>query len=65
MVVAQLAERTHPTPEVCSSNPVIGNILHRPFIYYQLNRKDENKDKKKAGIERTIEKILRIVSEIV
>ena len=45
MVVAQLAERSLPTPEVRSSNPVIGKLLYRTFVYCQLNRNDKNKEK--------------------
>ena len=49
VVVAQLVERLHPTPEVRSSNPVIGKkiILN---VCYQLYWKDENKEKE-AGID--------------
>ena len=32
MVVAQLVKRSLPTPEVRSSNPVIGKLLHWTFI---------------------------------
>ena len=32
VVVAQLVERSLPTPEVCGSNPVIGKI----YMYYHL-----------------------------
>ena len=31
--MAQLVERLLPTPEVCGSNPVIGNLLYRTFIW--------------------------------
>ena len=44
VVVAQLAERLHPTPEICSSNPDIGNISN-VFICQLLSRKDENNEK--------------------
>ena len=40
MVVAQLVMRSLHIPKIRGSNPVIGN-----FIFYQLNRKDENKEK--------------------
>ena len=33
------------TPEVRGSNPVIGKLLYRTFLYCQLLRKDENKEK--------------------
>ena len=33
MVVTQLVKRSLPTPEVSSSNPVIGKILYRTFVY--------------------------------
>ena len=47
VVVAQLVERLLPIPEVCGSNPVIGNNLciEHLFIYCQLCLKDENKEK--------------------
>ena len=44
VVVAQLAERSLPTPEIRGSNPDIGNISNI-FICQLLSRKDENKDK--------------------
>ena len=42
VVVAQLVERSLPTPEVRGSNPVIGKI----YMYNQLYGKDENKEKR-------------------
>ena len=45
MVVAQLAERSLPTPEICGSNSNIGNISIVKFICQLLSRKDENKEK--------------------
>ena len=45
MVVAQLAERSLPTPEIRRSNPDIGNELFRMHICQLLSRKDENKEK--------------------
>ena len=45
VVVAQLAERLLPIPEIRGSNPVIGKI----FIDYIYCWKDENKEKE-AGI---------------
>ena len=44
VVVAQLAERLLPTPEIRGSNPDIGNISN-VFICQLLSRKDENKEK--------------------
>ena len=44
MVVAELAERSLPTPEILGLNPDIGNILN-VFICQLLSRKDENKEK--------------------
>ena len=32
MVVAQLAERSLPTPEICGSNPDIGNVLFGMYL---------------------------------
>ena len=37
VVVAQLVQQALVTPEVCSSNPVIVKLLHRTFVYCQLN----------------------------
>ena len=45
LTVAQLAERSLPTAEVCGLNPVIGKFLYRTFIYCQMYWKDENKEK--------------------
>ena len=45
VVVAQLAERSLPTPEIHGSNPDIGNISIVKFICQLLSRKDENKEK--------------------
>ena len=42
--MAQLAERSLPTPEIRGSNPAIGNISNI-FICQLLSRKDENKEK--------------------
>ena len=44
VVVAQLAERSLPTPEIRGSNPDIGKISN-VFICQLLSRKDENKEK--------------------
>ena len=42
MVVAQVVERSLPTPEIRGLNPIIGTC----FIYQlELNRKGENKEK--------------------
>ena len=45
VVVAQLAERLLPTPEIRGSNPDIGNKLFRMHICKLLSIKDENKEK--------------------
>ena len=51
MVVAQLVERSLPTPEVRGSNAVIGNFMLN--IYCQLYRKDENRlTEKRPGMAR-------------
>ena len=42
-VVAKLVERSLPTPEVRSLNPVIGKLLYRAFVYCQLYIKDEKR----------------------
>ena len=57
MVVAQLAERSLPTPEIRGSNPDIGNISNI-FICQLLSRKDENKEKE-AG-NGPLKKILNV-----
>ena len=44
MVVAQLAERLLPTPEIRGSNPDISNISN-VFMSQYLSRKDKNKEK--------------------
>ena len=44
VVVAQLAKRSLPTPEVHGSNPVIGEVL-LSIVNGQLYGKDENKEK--------------------
>ena len=44
VVVAQLVERSLPTPEVRSLNPVIREFLNRTFVYpFQLYWKNENR----------------------
>ena len=40
-----LVERLLPTPEIRGSNPVIGQLLNRTFVYCQLYWTDENKEK--------------------
>ena len=45
MVVAQLVERSLPTPEVHRSNPDVGKHLYWTFDYCQLYWKDGNKEK--------------------
>ena len=50
VVVAQLVERSLPTPEVRGLNPVIGKLLYGTFVYWQLYWKDENKQKKRPGM---------------
>ena len=46
VVVAQLVEKSFPTPEVHGSKPVIGNFfIGYFFVYNQLYLKDENKEK--------------------
>ena len=48
-VVAQLVERWLPIPAIRSSNQVIGKVLHRTFVCWQLYWKNENKLKKEAA----------------
>ena len=43
VVVAQLVEWSLPIPEICSSNPVIGNIIYNLLKY--CNEKTKNKEK--------------------
>ena len=45
VIVAQLAERLLPTPEIRGSNSDIGNELFRMYLCQLLSRKDENKEK--------------------
>ena len=35
-MVAQLAEQSLPTPEICGSNPVLSKILYKTFIHSEL-----------------------------
>ena len=44
MVVAQLVERSLPTPEIRASNPVIGNYILLSTVL-NLYWKDKNKEK--------------------
>ena len=48
VVVAQLVERSLPTPEVRSSNPVISK-MYMEQCYCQLYWKDENKEKESGN----------------
>ena len=43
--MAQLAEQSLPTPEVCGLNPVIGKILCIDHVFTVNIWKDENKEK--------------------
>ena len=45
VVVAQLVERSLPTPEICGLNPGIGKFFINQIIYQVYHRKDENKEK--------------------
>ena len=45
VVVARLEKPSLPIPEVCYSNPVIGKLVQRTFVYSQLYWKGENKEK--------------------
>ena len=49
MVVAQLVEWLFPSPEVCSSNPVIGKIYIEHLL--TLNCIEKHKNKEKRGRE--------------
>ena len=44
LVVAQLAEQSLPTQEICSSNPGIGNFFAVNCIYWK-----DKKNRKNAG----------------
>ena len=44
VVVAQLVERSPPTPEVCRSKPAICKLLYRIFVFCQLCWKRQNKE---------------------
>ena len=45
VVVTQLVEFLLSIPEVRGLKPVIGKLLHRTLVYYELYRKDKNKEK--------------------
>ena len=45
VVVAQLAEQSFLSPEICGSNPNISNEIFRTYICQLLSRKDGNKEK--------------------
>ena len=47
VVVAQLVERSLPTPDVRGSNPLIGNLLQWTFIFFTVNCIEKTKIKKK------------------
>ena len=44
MVVAQLAERSLPTLEVCGSTPGIGKLLFSSFPRYTIQKIDDSVD---------------------
>ena len=46
VVAAQLEEWSLPTQEIRGSNPVIGKLLNRTFVYCQLYWIDENNEKR-------------------
>ena len=51
MVVAQLVDRSLPTPETCSSFPVIGS-LHIDHYWLTIScNKNENKEKEAVSIQ--------------
>ena len=50
VVVAQLAEGSLPTPEVYGSNPDIGEILNRTFMYCQLYCIEKKNKIKRPGM---------------
>ena len=54
MVVAQLEERSLPTPEVCISNPVNSEFLKN--IYCQLYWNDQNLEKEAGKVKFLIKK---------
>ena len=49
VVVAQLVERSLPTPEIHGSIPVIGNFLFRTFVNLLPNVLKRQKEKKKRS----------------
>ena len=49
MVVAQLVERSLPTPEVCDSNPVIGTIYIERLLTTLLKRRKNRKEEAENG----------------
>ena len=58
MAVAQLVERSLPTPE-----PDIGKLLYGTFVYYHLFWKDKNKEKE-AGNGPYLKKTCRSTTNI-
>ena len=54
VVVAQLEERSLPTPEVCISNPVNSEFLKN--IYCQLYWNDQNLEKEAGKVKFLIKK---------
>ena len=63
MVVAQLAERSLPTPEIRRSNPVISKIFSIIYLSLSLFRKDEINEKE-TGIGMFIKKTDRLKPQI-
>ena len=64
MVVAQLVDRSLPTPETCSSFPVIGS-LHIDHYWLTIScTKNENKEKEAVSIQEKTSKILRFESSV-
>ena len=67
MVLAQLVERSLPTPEVHGSNLVIVKLLYRTFGFLQLKIKVENNEKEAGNgpFKKTLSSIYVFIHELV
>ena len=50
MVLAQLAEQSLPTPELCSSKPNIGNLLFGMYLSANCYQEKTKINKKRLGM---------------
>ena len=59
MVVAQLVERSLPTPQIRSLNPNMGKVLSTDC---KFNRKDESEEKEAGNLKKIKGKVIKIVA---